>query len=109
MTNVPSLGTPGHIALDEHDIDAETKNSIDKGQGLIALNEASKSKFVLDSTINTHPRFASLVKSIRERRGEKVEIRVPLYKDERTNMTEPTEDEPFPGEIYMDAMHFGMG
>jgi hypothetical protein len=34
---------------------------------------------------------------------------VPLFKDERTNMTEPTEDEPFPGEIYMDAMHFGMG
>lgn len=73
------------------------------------LNDASQSKFVLDSTINSHPRFNNLVKSIRERRGEKVEIRVPLFKDERTNMTEPTEDEPFPGEIYMDAMHFGMG
>jgi len=24
-------------------------------------------------------------------------------------MTEATESEPFPGEIYMDAMHFGMG
>ena len=37
------------------------------------------SYFVLDSTINTHPRFANLVQSIRERRGEKVEIRVPLF------------------------------
>ena len=64
---------------------------------------------MLDQTINPHPRFAGLVKSIREKRGEKVEIRVPLYKDELTNMTEPTEDEPYPGEIYMDAMHFGMG
>jgi len=27
----------------------------------------------------------------------------------KTNMTEPTEAEPYPGEIYMDAMHFGMG
>ena len=73
------------------------------------LNAASQSRFVLDSTINTHPRFSNLVQSIRERRGEKVEIRVPLFKDERTNMTEATEDEPFPGEIYMDAMAFGMG
>lgn len=24
-------------------------------------------------------------------------------------MTEATEDEPYPGQIYMDAMHFGMG
>ena len=34
---------------------------------------------------------------------------MPIYKDEKTNMTEATEDEPFPGFIYMDAMHFGMG
>ena len=74
-----------------------------------SLNESSRSKFVIDKTINTHPRFAGLVKSIREKRGEKVEIRVPLYQDEKTNMKEPTADEPYPGEIYMDAMHFGMG
>jgi hypothetical protein len=34
---------------------------------------------------------------------------VPIFKDKNTNMTEATESEPFPGEIYMDAMHFGMG
>lgn len=73
------------------------------------LNQFSKSRFVLDETINSHPRFSGLVKSIRERRGSKVEIKVPIYQDEKTNMTEATEDEPFPGMIYMDAMHFGMG
>ena len=64
---------------------------------------------MIDKTINTHPRFSGLVKSIRERRGKKVEIKVPIYQDVETNMTEPTQDEPFPGFIYMDAMHFGMG
>lgn len=64
---------------------------------------------MIDKTINSHPRFSGLVKSIRERRGKKVEIKVPIYKDVATNMTEATADEPFPGYIYMDAMHFGMG
>jgi len=49
------------------------------------------------------------MKSIREHRGSKVEIRIPLYPDVNTNMTEPTDEEPFPGEIYMDSMAFGMG
>ena len=64
---------------------------------------------MLDKTCNPHPRFGGLTKSIRERRGKKVDIRVPIYKDTNTNLTEATEDEPYPGEIYMDAMHFGMG
>jgi hypothetical protein len=49
------------------------------------------------------------MKSIRERRGEKVKILIPVYPDKNTNMTLATDDEPFPGYIYMDAMHFGMG
>ena len=49
------------------------------------------------------------MKSIRERRGEKVKILIPLYKDTHSNMTLETKDEPYPGQIYMDAMHFGMG
>ena len=73
------------------------------------INWASKSKFVIDKSINSHPRFSGLVKSIREHRGEKVSIKVPIYKDENTNLTVPTDDEPYPGSIYMDAMHFGMG
>ena len=49
------------------------------------------------------------MKSIRERRGEKVKILVPIYPDINTNMTLATPQEPFPGSIYMDAMGFGMG
>jgi len=55
---------------------------------------------VIDSTENPHPRFRGLMKSIRERRGEKVKILIPIYPDTNTNMTEPTEDEPYPGSIY---------
>lgn len=32
-----------------------------------------------------------------------------MFQDKKTNMTVATDDEPFPGEIYMDSMHFGMG
>jgi len=38
-----------------------------------------------------------------------VDIQVPIFQDENTNVTEPTEREPYPGKIYMDGMHFGMG
>ena len=86
-----------------------TQHVKDHQNNLAEINESSKSKFVIDKSINSHPRFSGLVKSIRERRGEKVDIRVPIFEDENTNMTEPTEDEPYPGQIYMDAMHFGMG
>lgn len=106
LANVPSMGTKDYIVLQDEALAKEVAN---KTGDLSELNPASRSKYVIDQTINPHPRFAGLVKSIRQRRGEKVEIRVPLYKDVNTNMTEPTEDEPFPGEIYMDAMHFGMG
>ena len=34
---------------------------------------------------------------------------MPLFKDEHTDMEFQSENEPHPGQIYMDAMHFGMG
>jgi glutamate--cysteine ligase catalytic subunit len=46
--------------------------------------------------MNPHPRFPALSKNIRERRGSKVQILVPLYKDVNTSI-EVTEKEPFPG------------
>ncbi len=70
------------------------------------------------------------MKSIRERRGEKVQILVPLFKDsqnlnginvsqfnsaftndsdEETKDQSGLSDKRFPGFIYMDSMHFGMG
>ena len=59
-------------------------------------------------TASPHPRFLGLAQSIRERREEKVNIQVPLFIDKFTSL-EPKECEPYPGKIYMDAMHFGMG
>lgn len=42
------------------------------------------SEYISDDIINPHPRFGTLTKNIRERRGEKVSIRVPLFKDSNT-------------------------
>lgn len=75
---------------------------------LIENNVFSQSKFTNDIIINSHPRFGCLARNIRLRRGKKVEILVPLYIDKNTNLNK-TDDEPFPGYIYMDSMAFGMG
>lgn len=78
----------------------------------------SQSLFIPDSCINPHPRFPTLTGNIRRRRGRKVDIKVPLFKDTATNesklphYTVATQDlkaTETRGEIYMDAMGFGMG
>jgi glutamate--cysteine ligase catalytic subunit len=70
---------------------------------------ASESEFLPDALINPHPRFAALTRSIRMRRGSKVSIDVPLFKDVAT----PEYAAPFsadsPPSVHMDAMGFGMG
>ena len=75
----------------------------------IKNNNLSNSNYLNDKIINRHPRFGSLTRNIRMRRGKKVDIKIPIYKDENTNLNEITEDEPYPGYINMDAMGFGMG
>lgn len=42
------------------------------------------SEYISDDIINPHPRFGTLTENIRRRRGEKVNIRVPLYRDRNT-------------------------
>ncbi|GMG52735.1 unnamed protein product [Ambrosiozyma monospora] len=91
-----------------------------------ANGPASKSLFLPDQIINRHVRFPTLTANIRRRRGQKVAINIPLYKDEKTVFDEvdptipkrtlfPYEDnEAFlgaakKGHIYMDSMGFGMG
>lgn len=44
----------------------------------------SQSVFVPDYVINPHPRFAALTRNIRTRRGNKVDIQVPLFRDKNT-------------------------
>mmetsp|Transcript_27192 Transcript_27192/g.30085 ORF Transcript_27192/g.30085 Transcript_27192/m.30085 type:complete len:953 (+) Transcript_27192:147-3005(+) len=42
------------------------------------------SDYIGDGIINPHPRFGTLSANIRQRRGEKVSIRVPLFRDTNT-------------------------
>lgn len=89
-------------------------------------NPASRSFFLPDEIINPHARFPTLTANIRWRRGEKVAINVPIYKDEQTpepfvDPTVPWDRDVFPEDanardgaalpdhVYMDSMGFGMG
>lgn len=84
LTSVSSpliLGTRNHIHITDPDLIKEIKHC--KGH-LEEINQYSKSEFAIDGTENPHPRFPGLMKSIRERRGEKVKILVPIYPDTHT-------------------------
>ncbi|KAK7206933.1 glutamate-cysteine ligase-domain-containing protein [Myxozyma melibiosi] len=87
---------------------------------------ASRSFFLPDELINPHARFPTLTANIRERRGSKVAINVPIFKDEKTpspfiDPTIPVDRDLYPEDanakdgaaladhIYMDSMGFGMG
>ena len=84
----------------------------------------SHSNLIPDYIINPHPRFAALTTNIRTRRGSKVDIQVPLYKDIKTpeynvaidrsnqgSTSTQTEGKDLESDtnIHMDAMGFGMG
>ena len=87
---------------------------------------ALRSQFVPDEIANPHIRFPTLAANIRWRRGRKVELNVPVFKDEKTPspFKDPTvnydlhkwpeDDDVRKGAakddcVYMDAMAFGMG
>lgn len=79
---------------------------------------SSASVFVPDIVINPHPRFPTLTENIRRRRGEKVDIRIPLYQDSRTPEFNPDARAEYSAlspvlepdtDIHMDCMGFGMG
>ncbi|KAJ3214458.1 hypothetical protein HDU67_001643 [Dinochytrium kinnereticum] len=68
LTNFPRLGCedfvfPRHSATPDAD------------------NGSSRSLFISDEAINPHPRFRTLTANIRKRRGSKVAINMPIYKD----------------------------
>ncbi|XP_063047749.1 glutamate--cysteine ligase catalytic subunit [Engraulis encrasicolus] len=104
VTAFPRLGCPG-FTQPEH-----KPTPVEKG--------VSKSLFFPDEAINRHPRFSTLTRNIRHRRGEKVAINVPIFKDKNTPspFVEPFPEDDgeaaraaLPDHIYMDAMGFGMG
>lgn len=75
----------------------------------------SKSLFFPDEGIFPgHPRFKTLTSNIRQRRGEKVAINLPVFKDINTKIPVDNSHILEPGAakpdcVYMDAMGFGMG
>ncbi|XP_077164983.1 glutamate--cysteine ligase catalytic subunit [Paroedura picta] len=104
VTSFPRLGCPGFTIPESHPTPVEAG--------------ASKSLFFPDEAINKHPRFSTLTRNIRHRRGEKVVINVPIFKDKNTRSpfteTFPNDDGEAaraakPDHVYMDAMGFGMG
>lgn len=92
----------------------------------------SHSQFIPPLFTNSHPRFPTLMRNIRHRREAKVHILQPIFEDENTfqkiwsnnNNNKDTDNKldrfaidensrktanPVVGQIYMDAMGFGMG
>ncbi|KAI1727434.1 glutamate-cysteine ligase domain-containing protein [Ditylenchus destructor] len=100
----PALGTPNFT-----DPPAEPRPDDPEGAG--------RSIFFPDEAIYSgHPRFRNLVRNIRQRRGQRVVINVPIFRDVNTpnpfteNFTEAeASQEALPDHIYMDHMGFGMG
>lgn len=57
FANAPGLGTDKHIEILDQDLKAKiAENQSD----LSTLNKFSKSRFTIDATINTHPRFGGV-------------------------------------------------
>ncbi|CAH4033639.1 unnamed protein product [Pieris brassicae] len=100
ITNFPRLGCPGFTSPPY----TPTPNS-----------GVSLSRFFPDEAIFPgHPRFKTLTSNIRERRGEKMEINLPIYRDVNTkipvdNYHELDKGFAKPDCVYMDAMGMGMG
>lgn len=71
---------------------------------------AARSLYFPDEAIFPgHPRFKTLTRNIRQRRGEKVSIDLPIFKDKNTVIPVEGSLPDKPDYVHMDAMGFGMG
>lgn len=110
LTTFPRLGAKDHSLIPDYP----------------PSGDRLRSQFLPDEIANPHIRFPTLAANIRSRRGRKVEINVPVFKDKDTPVPfkDPTVDyglHKWPEDddvrngaakddhIYMDAMAFGMG
>ncbi|KAK0638767.1 glutamate-cysteine ligase-domain-containing protein [Cercophora newfieldiana] len=110
LTTFPRLGSPGVFTEPAYPV---------SGPKL-------RSQFVPDEIANPHIRFPTLAANIRSRRGRKVQVNVPVFRDEKTpwpwkdptvnyDLNQwPEDDDVRNGAapdnfIHMDAMAFGMG
>ncbi|KAK3501345.1 glutamate-cysteine ligase-domain-containing protein [Neurospora crassa] len=110
LTTFPRIGSPGVFTEPSYPV---------SGPKL-------RSQFVPDEIANPHIRFPTLAANIRSRRGRKVQVNVPVFRDENTPWpwkdptvnydlhNWPEDDDVRNGAapdnfIHMDAMAFGMG
>lgn len=71
---------------------------------------AARSLYFPDEAIYPgHPRFKTLTRNIRQRRGEKVSIDLPIFRDKNTVIPVEGSLPDKPDHVHMDAMGFGMG
>lgn len=97
ITNFPRLGMPS-FTFPEYAVTPGDEAS------------SARSDYFPDQAIFPgHPRFRTLTRNIRQRRGEKVDINLTVFKDENTKL--PVEGSPpgRPDAVHLDAMGFGMG
>lgn len=106
VASSPILGTPFSMTSQNREMRDLLNEAYSKP--LVDSNPKTSGLFIPEISASPHPRFLGLANVIKERRTEKVKILSPIFKDENTSM-EATEVEPYPGFIYMDQMHFGMG
>jgi glutamate--cysteine ligase catalytic subunit len=96
----PNLGTKDFFQTDDPEL-----NEI---QNYEEHNTVSRSSYILDDMVSSHPRFPACMSSTCDRTGKKVEIKVPLYKDANTGIGK-IDGHITPDEIHMDSMQFGSG
>lgn len=97
ITNFPRLGCP-KFSYPSFDVRPEDPDC------------AAQSLFFPDEVIfSGHPRFKNLTRNIRQRRGEKVSIDLPVFMDEKTRIPVEGSLPDKPNCVHMDAMGFGMG
>lgn len=73
-------------------------------------NEITKSAYVLDADVTDGIRYQTIAKHIVERRGDRMDITIPIFRDENTVW--PWREKGVPhsleeNQIHMDAMAFG--
>lgn len=74
------------------------------------VDGAARSNYFPDEAIFPgHPRFKTLTRNIRQRRGEKVNIQLTVFKDKNTKLPVHGSPPDKPDAVHMDAMGFGMG
>ena len=96
----PKLGTRSYVDfIDPGKTLEETKLS----------NKVSKSPFMKDDFINSHPRFPTFTANVGSRRGENPVIEGNIFKDKNTDLSVLEDGNREPGKIYLDAFTFGMG